>query len=53
MIAIYDEVDNIFVADLRQSIVNCMEVKENDEEIAQLAANDPEKLSNDELLIHH
>lgn len=52
MIAIYDEVDNVILPSLRRAIikVNCMEVKKTDEEIAQLAANDPEKLSNDELL---
>ncbi|NLJ82730.1 MAG: hypothetical protein GX330_06360 [Bacteroidales bacterium] len=52
MIAIYDEVDNEILPSLRRAIikVNVMEDKKTDEEIAELAANNPESLSNDELL---
>ncbi len=52
MIAIYDEVDGVILPSLRRAIikVNSMEDKKTDEEIAQLAANDPEKLNNNELL---
>lgn len=52
MIAIYDEIDADILPSLRRAIikVNSMENKKTDEQIAALAANSPDSLSNDELL---
>lgn len=52
MIAIYNEIDNEILPSLRRAIVkaNCLENKKTDEQIAQMAANQPDSLNNDELL---
>ena len=52
MIAIYNEIDADILPSLRRAIikVNTLENKKTDEQIAQLAANKPDSLSNDELL---
>ncbi len=52
MIAIYNEIDADILPSLRRAIikVNTLENKKTDEQIAQLAANKADSLSNDELL---